>query len=95
MNDTYEFDAHISVMAESHSKDEAADKILEHCLDGDIACSLHEENPWPLGFVSEILTLLDLIEVEDDASLAKQRFEIGEKYGLTVEFGEPISGAKH
>ena len=50
---------------------------------------------WPEGFVSEILTLLDLIEIEDDASLARQRFEIGEKYGLTVEFGEPISGAKH
>jgi len=43
MNETYEFDAHISVMAGSDSKAEAADKILEHCLDGDIAISLHSE----------------------------------------------------
>lgn len=41
-NDTYEFDAHIVVMAGTDSKAEAADKILEHCLDGDIAISLHE-----------------------------------------------------
>jgi len=47
---------------------------------------------WPEGFVSEILALLDRIELEDDADLASQRFAIAEKYGLTVEFGEPISG---
>ena len=43
MSDTYEFDAHISVMAGSDTKAQAADKILEHCLDGDIAISLHKE----------------------------------------------------
>ena len=40
---TYEFDAMISVMAESDSKEEAADKIIGHCIDVDIAISLHEE----------------------------------------------------
>ena len=47
---------------------------------------------FPDGFVSEILTLLDRIEIEDDPSLAGQRFAIGEKHGLTVEFREPVSG---
>lgn len=47
---------------------------------------------FPDGFVSEILTLLDRIEIEDDASLAGQRFAIGEKHGLTVEFREQTSG---
>jgi len=56
---------------------------------------LDDDYQWPLGFVSEILALLDLIEIEDDASLASQRFEIGEKYGLTVEMREPTSGEKH
>ena len=46
---------------------------------------------FPRGFVSEILTLLDRIEIKDDASLASQRFEIGEKHGLTVVFGERVS----
>jgi len=50
---------------------------------------------FPDGFVSEILTLLDRIEIEEDSSLAVQRFAIGEKHGLTIEFGEPISGAMH
>ena len=50
---------------------------------------------WPDGFVSEILTLLDRIEIEEDHTLSSQRFEIGEKYGLTIEFGEPVSGEKH
>ena len=53
-----------------------------------------KDSQWPDGFVSEILALLDLIEIEDDPSLARQRFEIGEKYGLTVEFGAPTSGMK-
>ena len=47
---------------------------------------------WPKGFVSELLTLLDRIEVEDDHELAAQRFAIAEKYGFDVEWGEPISG---
>ena len=51
-----------------------------------------EDWKWPDGFVAEILTLLDRIEIEDDASLTGQRFSIGKKYGLTVEFGEPVSG---
>ena len=63
---------------------------LRECMDAE-----DEDYQWPLGFVEEILTLLDLIEIEDDPSLAKQRFDIGEKYGLTVEMGEPISGEKH
>ena len=50
---------------------------------------------WPEGFIDEILTLLDLIEIEDDASLSSQRFDIARKYGMTVEFGELISGMKH
>lgn len=41
-DDTYEFDAHIVVMVDSDTKQEAADKILEHCLDGNIAISLSE-----------------------------------------------------
>lgn len=43
-----------------------------------------------------LLTLLDRIEVEDDASLAGQRFDIAEEAGMTVEIDpEPISGAMH
>jgi len=51
-----------------------------------------QEYTWPSGFVAELLTLLDRIEIEDDATLAHQRFAMGEKYGLTVEFSYPISG---
>ena len=40
---TYGFDAHITVMADGDSKQEAADRILEHCLDADIAISLMKE----------------------------------------------------
>ncbi len=47
---------------------------------------------WPEGFVEEMLALLDRIEIEDDVSLAAQRFDIAVKYGMTVVFGEPISG---
>ena len=39
-----------------------------------------------------LLTLLDRIEIEEDYTLASQRFEIAESLGLTVEFGEQISG---
>lgn len=42
---------------------------------------------------NELLALLDRIEIENDATLAKQRFNIAEKYGYTVVFGEPVSGA--
>ena len=53
------------------------------------------DQKWPDGFVSEILTLLDRIEIEEDDTLASQRFEIGEKYGLTEIWRLPISGEKH
>ena len=33
-----------------------------------------------------LLALLDRIEVEEDYSLASQRFEIAEKQGYTIEF---------
>ena len=39
-----------------------------------------------------LLTLLDRIEIEEDHTLSTQRFEIAESLGLTVEFGEQISG---
>lgn len=51
-----------------------------------------EETPFPKDFVSEICALLDRIEIDDDASLASQRFDIAEKYGMTVVFGEQTSG---
>ncbi len=47
---------------------------------------------FPEEFIKEILTLLDRIEIEEDYTLANQRFAIGEKHGLTVVFGEPVSG---
>lgn len=51
-----------------------------------------EQGPiWPDGFVEEILTLLDRIECEDNASIAGQRLAIAEKYGMTVVIGEPVS----
>jgi len=52
-------------------------------------------NDFPNEFVQEILTLLDLIEIEEYSELAKQRFAIAEKYELTVHFGEQASSAKH
>ncbi len=42
---------------------------------------------------SLLLALLDRIEVEEDHTLAKQRFDIGEQCGYTVEItGEIVSG---
>lgn len=52
-----------------------------------------KRSKWPDGFVEEILDLLDLIEMEDDASLSRQRLRIAEKHGLTVEICEQVSGA--
>jgi len=40
---------------------------------------------------SELLALLDRIEVEEDLSLTTQRFDIAEKYGMTVVFVEEVS----
>ena len=42
---------------------------------------------------SELMTLLDQIEVNGDATLASGRFKIVEKYGL-IEWGPPVSGEK-
>lgn len=61
---------------------------LRECMEAE-----ERDAKWPDGFIEEILTLLDRIEIEDDASLARMRFDIGEKYGLTIEFGELVSGA--
>lgn len=43
----------------------------------------------------ELLTLLDRIEVDDDPSLASQRFDIVKKYGWEIEFGEIVSSEIH
>ena len=43
----------------------------------------------------ELLALLDLIEVNEDPALASQRFDIAEKHGYEVEFGQEISGEIH
>ena len=48
---------------------------------------------WPEGYINSILTLLDRIEVEQDYTLASQRHDIAEEFGLTVVMGEQISGA--
>ena len=42
---------------------------------------------------SLLLALLDRIELEEDHTLAAQRFDIAEECGLTVVFGEKASGA--
>ena len=47
---------------------------------------------WSDDFVSEILTLLDRIEIKGDAELASQRHDIAEKYGMTVVLGKQTSG---
>lgn len=40
---------------------------------------------------SELLDLLDRIEVGEDLSLTTERFDIAERYGFTVVMGEEIS----
>ena len=45
--------------------------------------------------ISELLSLLDLIEVRDDATLAGGRFEILERHGHVVFTGEIVSGSSH
>ena len=47
---------------------------------------------WSDGYVEEILTLLDLIELQDDASLAVQRHDIAKNHGFKVTYGDDISG---
>ncbi len=55
-----------------------------------------DENIDYASFGSALLTLLDRIYLETDdettRSLCKQRFQILEDHGFTVEFGEPASG---
>ena len=52
-----------------------------------------DERDFSNEFVHEIITLLDRIEIEQNHELASQRHDIAEKHGMTVVFGEPISGA--
>ena len=47
---------------------------------------------WPQGYTEELLELLDRIEIEDDASLASQRFIITEKYGMKVVVLDSVGG---
>jgi len=51
------------------------------------------------NFSSALMTLLDRIELETDdettRAFCKQRFQIAEDHGLTIEFGEPASGVVH
>ncbi len=53
------------------------------------------ESTWPSGYIEAILSLLDRIDIDDDASLAKERFDIAEQYGLTVNFGIVASNDCH
>lgn len=57
--------------------------------------SLRGSTDWPEEFVQEILTLLDMIEVNEDHTLASQRFNIAEKYGIKVVIEQPTSGMVH
>lgn len=44
-------------------------------------------------FEKQLLALLDLIEIEEDHTLASQRFDIAEQHGYTVEItGVLVSG---
>jgi len=47
-------------------------------------------------FTQELLALMDQIDIQTSEpeikKLAKQRFQVAEKYGYAVEFGEPVSG---
>ncbi len=71
-----------------------AQKIEEFPKPGDY--EIHgPDGEFPPEFVQEILTLLDLIEVDEDHTLARHRFRIAEKHGMTVVIGEPISGMRH
>ena len=45
---------------------------------------------------SKLLSLLDLIEITGDTTLASQRFDIGREAGYTIEFtNERVSGELH
>ncbi len=73
-----------SIFHENH------DPIL--CITNMVRELLDKQRSFADGFVCEILALLDRIEIEDDTSLTSKRFDIAEKHGLTVVFGEPVSG---
>ena len=62
------------------------------------ACDDHldrnESDICPWCEIAMLLALLDRIEIEQDHTLAKQRFDIAEQLGYTVHFGEQVSGRK-
>ena len=47
----------------------------------------------PLALFGELMDLLDRIELEDDASLAGERFDIVKKHGFEVTFQPVDAGA--
>lgn len=49
--------------------------------------------PWQV--VSDLLTLLDLIEAKKDWTLASGRLELMEKHGYTPIIGHPTSTTLH
>jgi len=80
----------MGILLEKIRKQNAADLRKANCGEG-------KENTcnFPDSFVSEILTLLDFIEIKEDSTLAKQRFIIAEKHGLKVEFSSSTSARLH
>jgi hypothetical protein len=44
---------------------------------------------------SKLLALLDRIEVEEDHTLAVQRFTIAEEFGYTVEITGELASSQH
>ena len=46
-------------------------------------------------FIAMLLSLLDRIELEQDFSLASQRFDIARQCGFTVSIGQLITDTKH
>ncbi len=61
------------------------------------ARALTTDDYW--AWLSDLFVLLDRIDLENDnpaiEELLKQRFQIAEKYGCTVTFGEETSGDYH
>jgi hypothetical protein len=43
----------------------------------------------------ELMDLLDRIELNEDLSITKERFDIAEIYGFTIVFGPETSAEKH
>jgi len=55
-----------------------------------IKTSIDEDSADLSALISELCTLLDRIEIEEDSELAIKRFDIFEKYG-TVTIGPKVS----